>query len=306
MIPTRMLYVSFLGLTLLCLSTLPLNATAQIDPLAPAKGVQADSDALSDVDLSSQNADTEAAGPITINDAGLDAYNRGVELFQIAQNQAEKGNLKGQKDLLRQAIKNFEDALYKSPDLVEAQSNVGFAWLTLKDYKKAIQAFEKALALNDKHLNTLNGLSTAYAFKGDTPAALKTFDKLTTLDPANPEYFFNKGSVLQKENQLEEAKEAYQEALRLEPDDQRSLFNLGTLYENLGELDAAKTYYEKSKSVNISNAVGLESIHRLEGITSLMAQKTASETTPANTTPSNKNDSTAKTNAFDPTQKDTP
>ena len=35
-------------------------------------------------------------------------YNRGVEIFQTAQMQGEKGNKQGQEDLLKQAIKNFQ------------------------------------------------------------------------------------------------------------------------------------------------------------------------------------------------------
>lgn len=208
-----------------------------------------------------------------INDAGIEAYNRGVELFQIAQTQAEKGNINGQKDLLREAIANFELAVEKSPDLVEAQSNIGFAWLTLQKYKKAIKAFEAALNINPNHLNTLNGLSTAYSFKGDTEEALTTFERLTTLDPANPQYFFNKGSILQKEQQFEGAKQAYQEALRLAPQHQRSLFNLATLYENEEQLSAAQGYYQKAKDVNISNPIGLESVHRLEVIEARLAMR---------------------------------
>ncbi len=161
-----------------------------------------------------------------ISNQGIDAYNRGVELFQIAQTQAERGNITGQKDLLRESIHNFEKAVELSPDLVEAQSNVGFAWLTLKKYKKAIKAFEKALTINDKHLNTLNGLSTAYAFKGDTDSALETFERLTTLDPGNPQYFFNKASILQKDKRDIDAIEAYKKALHLQPNHQRRLFNL--------------------------------------------------------------------------------
>lgn len=198
--------------------------------------------------------------------AGAVEYNKGVELFQIAQIQNEKGNSNGQKKLLKEAISHFEAALKQNAKLVEAQSNIGFAHLTLRDYRKAISAFEKALAINPQHLNTLNGLSTAYAFDGDIDKALKTFKNLTTLDPGNSQYFFNEGSVLQKAGRLNEAKQAYEQALKIQPRDQRTLFNLGTLYENQGKLLEAKPYYEKAKGVEIGNTIGLEAIRRLESI----------------------------------------
>lgn len=198
--------------------------------------------------------------------AGAVEYNKGVELFQIAQIQNEKGNVAGQRKLLKEAINQFNAALKQNPKLVEAQSNIGFAHLTLHDYRKAIEAFEKALTINPNHLNTLNGLSTAYAFNNNIDQAIQTFNKLTTLDPGNSQYFFNKGSVLQKAGRIQEAQQAYQQALKIQPNDQRALFNMGTLYENQGKLEEARPYYEKAKGVEIGNTIGLEAIRRLESI----------------------------------------
>lgn len=201
---------------------------------------------------------------------GAVEYNKGVELFQIAQIQNEKGNASGQKQLLKEAIKHFETALSQNNKLVEAQSNIGFAYLTMHDYKKSISAFEKALAINPQHLNTLNGLSTAYAFNDNIDKAIQTFDKLTTLDPGNAQYFFNKGSVLQRAGRVEDARKAYNQALKIQPHDQRTLFNLGTLLENAGQLEEARAYYEKAKGVEIGNTIGLEAIRRMEVIDSAL------------------------------------
>lgn len=119
----------------------------------------------------------------------LEPYNRGVELFQVAQIQAEKGNPQGQKALLKEAADAFRKAAALDPKQVNAQSNLGFVYLTLNDYKPAIRAFVDALAVNPNHLNSLNGLATAYALADRLPQSLQTFDRLTTLDPTNPQYF---------------------------------------------------------------------------------------------------------------------
>ena len=209
---------------------------------------------------------TPAAGGQSALPVGADEYNKGCELFAIAKTQAEKGNESGAKQLLKEALKHFETALSQNPKLIEAQSNIGFVYLTRHEYRKAIGTFNKALALNERHVNTLNGLATAYAFNGEISHALATFDKLTTLSPGNSEYYFNKGSILQKAGRLDEAHKAYDEALRIQPSNQFALFNLGTLLENEGKLEEAKPYYEKAKGVEIGNTAGLESIHRLEAI----------------------------------------
>lgn len=256
-------------------------------------------------------------------------YEKGLDLFKIAQFQAEKGNLNGQKTLLREAITAFEHAVAlavpktetpkadakkdkksgdkksgKKPDepqtagdsasaaaeaapvtfiptaskpvprvAVEAQSNIGFAYLTLKQYREAAKAFQAALGFNPKHLNTLNGLATTYAYDKKEDEALKTFEELTTLDPGNPQFFFNQGSVLQRFNRHDEAKAAYEAALKLEPRDQRTLFNLATLYENMGDLQQARPYYVKAKDVAIETPVGLEAYHRIELIDLLISQQ---------------------------------
>jgi tetratricopeptide (TPR) repeat protein len=226
-------------------------------------------------------------------------YERGVELFKVAQIQAEKGNLSGQKNLLKEAIKSFEEAVKLSlpkdtgkkgkddADLVayqtvtvSAQSNVGFAYLTLRQYGDAIKAFERALEMNPKHLNTLNGLATTYALDKKIEQSLETFQQLTTLDPGNPQFFFNMGSVLQKVGQVDEAKDAYLQALKLDPRDQRALFNLATLYENQGLYEEAKPYYQQAKNLAIENPIGLEALRRLERLEQAANQPAGTPVTP--------------------------
>ena len=219
--------------------------------------------------------------PPSPHDQAVDAYNDGLRLFGDAQFNANQGNISGQEKLLKAALKKFQDAADLDPDLVESQSNIGYTYLTLKDYKKAIEAFNAVLAKNPHHLNTLNGLATAYAFDNQIDEAAKTFDTLTLLAPDNPDYLFNYGSVLQKAGRFDAAVAEYERALKVEPHHQRTLFNLATLYQNQGKLDQAREYYEQAKSVDITGTIGLESLSRLKEIEYLMnrpAPESASQT----------------------------
>jgi tetratricopeptide (TPR) repeat protein len=235
-------------------------------------------------------------------------YERGLDLFKIAQNQSEKGNLNGQRTLLKEAITEFTQAVTLSmpktdtakndsksskessakdtsdkPKLtpraampkvaIEAESNIGFAYLTLKNYKEAIKAFEQTLKWNPNHLNTLNGLGTTYTFDKKEDLALQTFEKLVSLDPGNPQYFFNQGSVLQKFERYDEAKTAYEKALALAPQDQRTLFNLATLLDNQGAWAEARPYYVKAKEIAIESPIGLEAFHRIQVIDAQLKAK---------------------------------
>jgi tetratricopeptide (TPR) repeat protein len=200
--------------------------------------------------------------------AGMEPYNKGVELFQIAQIQLEKGNRNGQQQLLKKAIEQFKKALKADPTLVEAQSNIGFAELTLRRYDAALTAFAKALTINPKHLNTLNGMATTLALDGKTEESLALFGRLLTLAPDQAQYYFNQGSILQKAGRLEEARKAYEQAVHLDPKEQRALFNLGTVAETQGQPELARSYYEKAKAVAIDSPIGLEALRRLEANTS--------------------------------------
>jgi Flp pilus assembly protein TadD len=234
---------------------------------AVAKPAEARVTKPADAPKAASTADTSALP------SGAAEYNKGCELFSIAKAQGQKGNQGGEKQLLRESLKQFQSALLKNPKLTEAQSNIGFVYLTQRDYHRAIDAFQKALALNPQHLNTLNGMATAYAFDGSIDKASLTFDKLTTLAPGNSEYYFNKGSVLQKAGRLQDAQTAYEAALKIQPTNQFALFNMGTLLENQGRFDEAKTYYERAKGVEIGNTAGLEAMHRLDEINASLSRK---------------------------------
>ncbi|MDX2084225.1 MAG: tetratricopeptide repeat protein [Candidatus Melainabacteria bacterium] len=278
-----------LGLCLICCLLLA-NVAGMLPAEAKKRPRQSEpvtaTDPTSDTPVTEPNATTPATTPLDGSSASSETtpapeqalspqaeartlYNQGVELFKISQVQAEKGNLPGQKKLLLEAKKRFEAALQLDNTLVEAQSNIGFVFLTLKDYRHAAEAFQKALKINENHLNTWNGLATTYGLDGKNAQALAAVDKLTTLDSSNVQFFFNKGSLLQKMGRFEDAVQAYQQALKLDPKDQRSLFNLGTLLENQGKPEEALSYYEKAKGIAIGNTIGLESIRRIKRIESL-------------------------------------
>jgi len=216
--------------------------------------------------VASNPAPTPAKAKASTEIKGSEEYNKGCELFGIAKLQASKGNMNGEKQLLKEAQKHFEAALTDNPKLVEAQSNIAFIALTLRDYRRSIGLFEQALKINPRHVNSLNGLATAYALTNNIEKSIQTFDVLLKLAPGNSEYFFNKGSVLQKAGRLPESRRAYEAAIKVNPKNQSALFNLGTLLENQGNLSTAKTYYERARDIEIGNTAGLESLHRLDAI----------------------------------------
>ncbi|MGE0199366.1 MAG: tetratricopeptide repeat protein [Candidatus Melainabacteria bacterium] len=268
-------------LTRSCLSArcLPALLAVLLLVLLPASAPAQD-DAVIGPDPGGQTAGIGPESPAGEHNAkALDFYHQGLSHFGNAKFHESKGNVAARKRLLKASVQAFEDALKEEPALVEAQSNIGFVYLTENNYGKAVKAFQKALAMNPNHLNTLNGLATAYAFEDDIAGAIRTFDQLTTLDPANTQFYFNKGAVLQKAGRFEEAQGAYQQALNINPEDQRTLFNLGTLKENQGQLQEALSYYQQAKGAEVGNTIGLEAINRVQAIEAELARREGEDAT---------------------------
>ena len=224
-------------------------------------------------------ADTEkqlASPPKTAkakSNTGLEDYNRGVEIFNYAQLQLQNGNFKGHLEQLKLARTTFETALRADPTMVEAQSNIGYVYLTEKNYKKAIKAFNKALLINENHLASLNGLATTYTLRHKFVKALGYYKTLTKLAPGNDQYWFNQGSVLQRMTRHDDAKTAYDEAVKINPNNQRAWFNVGTLYENKGATEQALLAYQKVKTIDLGNPIGLEALNRIKQIQSKQHQE---------------------------------
>jgi Flp pilus assembly protein TadD len=208
----------------------------------------------------------DAKPKIDLPTTAVEAYNQGVYHFQLAQGQSDRGNARGQEDLLNHALTLFHQAEKLDPLMAEAFSNEGFALLTLKRYNPAILAFNKALALNPNHLNSLNGLATTQSLAGKSQEAIATLKTLTTLAPGEAQYWFNQGAIYQKLKRTQEAEEAYRQALKMDPQHQRSWFNLATLYENQHRFEDATDAYTHTKQLDVSSSIGLEALHRLETI----------------------------------------
>jgi len=203
---------------------------------------------------------------VELPNTAVETYNQGVYHFQLAQGQSERGNTRGQEDLLNHALTLFHHAEKLDPLMAEAFSNEGFALLTLKRYNPAMVAFNKALALNPNHLNSLNGLATTQSLAGKSQEAIATLKTLTTLAPGEAQYWFNQGAIYQKLKRTQEAEDSYRHALKMDPQHQRSWFNLATLYENQHRFEDATDAYTHTKQLDVSSSIGLEALHRLEAI----------------------------------------
>lgn len=71
-----------------------------------------------------------------------------------------------------EAVTALQRVVALSPRLPEAQANLGFAWLGLREAERAQQAFEAAIDLRANQANAYYGLAIALEQRGDLEAAL--------------------------------------------------------------------------------------------------------------------------------------
>lgn len=70
------------------------------------------------------------------------------------------------------AVTALQEVLKLAPNLPEAHTNLGFAFIGLKQYQQAVQAFDRATELKPQQLNAYYGMAEALYELGDIPGAL--------------------------------------------------------------------------------------------------------------------------------------
>lgn len=109
-------------------------------------------------------------------DAG-DFYNRGL----IYLTRAGKGDADA-------ALKDFQTAAEKNPDLAEAFNQMGNLYVEHEQYPQAIDKFNRARELCPEKAEYVANLGTVYSWLKDYPKAIEYFDKAIQLDKTNPKY----------------------------------------------------------------------------------------------------------------------
>ncbi len=81
------------------------------------------------------------------------------------------GRIMLSKKMHSQAIREFSTAVKIQPKAIEAYVELGFAYNTVKEWKKALEAFKKAQSINNESDEALAGLGLAYFGQGNTNQA---------------------------------------------------------------------------------------------------------------------------------------
>lgn len=102
------------------------------------------------------------------------------------------------RNLFEDAIEQFQLAIEKQPDFLEAINNLGLAYLLTRNYADAISTFTRGIGLNKEFADLYNNLGYCYYELTQYKSAIEMFEKALELNPDYAEAQFNSGQTYLK------------------------------------------------------------------------------------------------------------
>tara|TARA_B100000029_G_scaffold414062_1_gene417364 strand:+ start:1096 stop:2526 length:1431 start_codon:yes stop_codon:yes gene_type:complete len=142
------------------------------------------------------------------------------------------GALNIRKGNIHEGIKLIKKSLSLYPDFPVALTNLGYAYMQIKEYDEAIISFKKAIALKEIH-QSWNSLGDAYYKTGDITNSKEAFEKSISLNSNNPLAYYNLGIILKKQGNLRESKNNLLKAIKHKENYVDANFHLDSLMSEI-------------------------------------------------------------------------
>ena len=111
--------------------------------------------------------------------------------------------------------KALENELYMNPQI--AHNNLGLAYLSRKEYRKAMLHLEEATRLVPDYAIAYNNLGKAYEGLGQYDKARFSYEKAVKFFPQYADAYLNLGKLLYRSGERKRAKWSFGQVIRLEP-----------------------------------------------------------------------------------------
>jgi len=159
-----------------------------------------------------------------------------VALSTAFNNRGRAYGNKGQHD---KAIAEFDEAVSRNPENVNAVHNRGIAYARTEKYERALADFERVVQLAPDFAIGFYNLGRAKAELGRFAEAIGDFDRAVRLNPSFVDAFRDRGSTYRELGKYDDAIFDYDHALSLKPDDFMTLSNRGNAFNMRGDYDKA-------------------------------------------------------------------
>jgi Tfp pilus assembly protein PilF len=180
-------------------------------------------------------------------DEAISQYQEAIRLRpDLAEVHNTLGNALGMKGQTDAAINQFQEAIRLKPDLADAHKNLGIALGQKGQTDEAIRQYQEVIRLKPDDADVHNNLGNALGMKGQTDEAISQFQEAIRLKPDYAEAHNNLGIALSRKGQIDEAISHFQEAIRLKPDFAGFHNNLGIALGRKGQTDEAISQFQEA------------------------------------------------------------
>jgi len=147
--------------------------------------------------------------------------------------------------LFEKALKAFDDAVAKDPNLRVATVNRGVAMLNLQRGEEAKALLEKAAQDDPKDPHIWYNLGLYYKNSSVPEKAVEAFKRVTEIDPNDADTWYFLGATYAQLKQFPQAIESFEHALKIDPLHASAQFGLSRAYQQSGEADKAREGLKK-------------------------------------------------------------
>lgn len=149
------------------------------------------------------------------------------------------GELRTQAGALKEAIRNFDQALRLNSENGSAYAGRAEARAASGDAAGAIRDYDKAIAISPSDSANFVGRGHAYLVRGDANASIRDLSEALRLQPGSAVAYNNRGFAYRKKGDTKAALADYSAAIVLNPAYALAYANRGRLNESIGKTDDA-------------------------------------------------------------------
>lgn len=153
----------------------------------------------------------------------------------------------------QQAVECYQKAIWHNPNLAEAHSGLGLAYLMLLRYVPAISAQERAIKLKPEMAQAHASLGITYLRQSKQKEAVSHYRRAIQLKPELIEAQCTWAEIYFRQRDYQAAEQHYQNALQFQPKHTQALIGLAKLYgQDETKLDQAAEAAKKAVQLQYS------------------------------------------------------
>ncbi|MGC1371149.1 MAG: FG-GAP-like repeat-containing protein [Candidatus Sulfotelmatobacter sp.] len=140
------------------------------------------------------------------------------------------GLIAAQANSTKEAVNDFREAVWLSPDHLIALNNLGNAYRLQKNWDEARKVFERALEIDASDPEANYGLAMVFAHADDTAHAYEYLQRALKSRPDYPEALNNLGILYLRTRRRDDAVASFENCIRVAPEFDQSYLNLARVY----------------------------------------------------------------------------